>query len=49
MTRVWIYIKTAKEVGDVDHLKVIASEDSAERWSADHDPVGTAFEYSIPS
>jgi hypothetical protein len=31
MTRVWIYIKTAKEVGDVDHPKVIASEDSAER------------------
>ena len=24
---VWIYINTAKEVGDVDHLKVFASEE----------------------
>jgi hypothetical protein len=26
----WIYINTAKEVGDVDHLKVVASEEAAE-------------------
>jgi hypothetical protein len=26
---VWIYINTAKEVGDVDHLKVFASEEAA--------------------
>ena len=26
---VWIYINTAKEVGDVDHLKVCASEEAA--------------------
>jgi hypothetical protein len=30
---VWIYINTAKEVGDVDHLKVFASEDAA-KWLA---------------
>jgi hypothetical protein len=35
---VWIYINTAKEVGEVDHLKVFASEDAAERWFAEHDP-----------
>jgi hypothetical protein len=34
---VWIYINTAKEVGDVDHLKVFASEEAAERWFAEHD------------
>ena len=28
---VWIYINTAKEVGDVDHPKVFASEDAAAR------------------
>jgi hypothetical protein len=35
-----IYINTAKEVGDVDHLKVFASEEAAERWFAEHDPDG---------
>ena len=43
---VWIYINTAKEVGDVDHLKVFG-EDAAERWFAEHDPEGVAFEYPI--
>jgi hypothetical protein len=42
---VWIYINTAKEVGEVDHLKVFASEEAAERWFAEHDPEGVAFEY----
>ena len=46
---VWIYINTAKEVGDVDHLKVFASEDAAERWLAEHDPEGVAFEYPVLS
>jgi bifunctional non-homologous end joining protein LigD len=44
---VWIYINTAKEVGDVDHLKVFTSEDAAERWCAEHDPEGVAFEYPV--
>jgi hypothetical protein len=26
---VWVFINTAKEVGDIDHLKVFASEDAA--------------------
>jgi hypothetical protein len=29
---VWIYVNTSKRVGDVDHLKVFASEEAAERW-----------------
>jgi hypothetical protein len=44
---VWIYINTAKEVGDVDRLKVFANEDAAERWFAEHDPEGVAFEYPV--
>jgi hypothetical protein len=28
---VWIYINTARQVGDVDHLKVFASEDGLPR------------------
>jgi hypothetical protein len=44
---VWIYVNTAKEVGDVDHLKVFASEDAANAWFAEHDPEGVAFEYPI--
>ena len=43
----WIYINTAREVGDVDHLKVFANEDTAERWFAEHDPEGVAFEYPV--
>jgi hypothetical protein len=38
---VWIYVDTRKQVGDVDHLKVFASEDAAQRWFAEHDPEGS--------
>jgi hypothetical protein len=38
---------TSKQVGDKEHLKVFASEDTAERWFSDHDPEGVAFEYPI--
>ena len=44
---VWVYINTAMEVGDVDHLKVFASEVAAERWIAENDPEGVAFEYPV--
>jgi hypothetical protein len=44
---VWVYVNTAKEVGDIDHLKVFACEDAAERWFAEHDPEGVAFEYLV--
>ena len=46
---VWICINTAKEVGDVDHLKVFANEEAAERWFAENDPEGVAFEYPVLS
>jgi hypothetical protein len=31
MNTVWIYVDTSKEVGDVDHLKVFADADAADR------------------
>jgi hypothetical protein len=44
---VWIYVNTAADVGDVDHLKVFADADAADRWFAEHDPEGVAFEYPV--
>jgi hypothetical protein len=38
---------TMREVGDVDHLKVFANEDAAEKWFAENDPEGVAFEYDV--
>jgi hypothetical protein len=32
MKTVWVYINTAKEVGDVDRLEVFANEEAAKRW-----------------
>jgi hypothetical protein len=37
----------AKAVGDVDQLKVFASEEAANRWFAENDPEGVAFEYAV--
>jgi hypothetical protein len=34
-------------VGDRDHLKVFANKAAAERWFAEHDPEGVAFEYPV--
>lgn len=47
MKTVWVYINTAKEVGDEDHLKVFATEEAADRRFAARDPEGVAFEYSV--
>jgi hypothetical protein len=44
---VWIYVDTAKQVGDREHLKVFASEAAAETWFEQHDPEGVAFEYEV--
>jgi hypothetical protein len=37
----------SKQVGDVDYLKVFASEEAAETWLAENDPEGVAFEYEV--
>ena len=47
MKTVWIYINAAKEVGDVDQLKVFANEEAANRWLEENDPEGVAFEYEV--
>jgi hypothetical protein len=47
MKTVWIYVDTSKEVGDVDHLKVFADEQSAEEWFSENDVEGVAFEYEV--
>jgi hypothetical protein len=44
---VWVYTDTSKPVGDVDHLKIFASEVAANEWFAENDPEGVAFEYSV--
>jgi hypothetical protein len=35
--------------GDVDHLKVFANDDAADRWFEKNDAEGFAFEYPIKS
>jgi hypothetical protein len=47
MNTVWIYVDTSKEVGDLDHLKVFASKDTAETWPQENDPEGVVFEYEV--
>jgi hypothetical protein len=32
MATVLIYVDTSEQIGDVDHLKVLANEDAAESW-----------------
>ncbi|MET3966726.1 hypothetical protein [Bradyrhizobium sp. S3.9.1] len=44
---VWIYTDTSKPVGDIEHLKVFATEEAATAWFAKNDPGGVAFEYEV--
>ena len=44
---VLICVKTSKQVGDADHLKVFANVDAAETWFEENDPEGVAFEYEV--
>jgi hypothetical protein len=47
MKTVWIYVNTAAQPGDVDHLQVFATEEAAQRWFRGEDPEGVAFEYPV--
>jgi hypothetical protein len=47
MKTVLIYVNTSKQVGDADHLKVFANEEASEKWFAENDPEGVAFEYEV--
>jgi hypothetical protein len=44
---VFVYVNTTKQVGDVDHIKVLANKDAAETWFQENDPEGVAFEYEV--
>lgn len=44
---VWIYVNTSGDIGDVEHLKVFATELAANRWFEDNDPEGVAFKYLV--
>jgi hypothetical protein len=44
---VFVYVNTAKQVGDVDHIKVFSTVDAAEAWFEENDPEGVAFEYDV--
>jgi hypothetical protein len=47
MKTVLVYVNTSAEVGDLDHLKVFANEDAAEKWFAENDAEGVAFAYDV--
>ncbi len=42
-----VYVNTSKQVGDVDHIKLFATEEAAEKWFEENDPEGVAFEYPV--
>lgn len=44
---VFVYVNTAKQIGDVEHLKIFATEDAAKDWLDENDPEGVAFEYEV--
>jgi hypothetical protein len=45
--KVWIYVDTSKQVGDVDHVKVFADDATANEWFKANDPEGVAFGYEV--
>ena len=44
---VFVYVNTAKKVGDVEYIKIFATVDAAERWLEENDPEGVVFEYDV--
>ncbi|MCK1741226.1 hypothetical protein IVA80_10175 [Bradyrhizobium sp. 139] len=44
---VFVYLNTAKQVGDIDHIRVFATVDAAETWFEENDRDGVAFEYDV--
>jgi hypothetical protein len=44
---VFVYVNTAKQVGDKDHIKVFSTVEAAETWFEENDPEGVAFEYDV--
>ena len=44
---VFVYVNTSKQVGDPEHIKVLATADAAAKWFEENDPEGVAFEYEL--
>jgi hypothetical protein len=44
---VFVYVNTAKQVGDAEHIKVFASIEAAEKWFEENDPKDVASEYEV--
>lgn len=44
---VWIYEDGHKRVGDVDWIKVFATEEAANKWLAENDSEGVAWAYPV--
>jgi hypothetical protein len=40
ITTVWAYVDTSKKVGDPDHIKVFADQETAQAWFEENDPAG---------
>jgi hypothetical protein len=43
----WIYFDTRKRLGSDNRLMVFADLNAAEKWFAENDPEGEAFEYEV--
>jgi hypothetical protein len=43
---VLIYVNTAKQVGDPEHIKVFCQRGRRGNWFEENDPEGAAFEYA---
>ena len=44
---VFVYVNSARQVGDKDHVKLFATVDAPERWLDENDREGVAFEYDL--
>ncbi|MCP3459769.1 hypothetical protein [Bradyrhizobium sp. CCGUVB23] len=44
---VFVYVKTAKQVGDAEHIKIFVTVDAAEKWFEENDSEGIAFENDV--
>ena len=47
LMRVWVYVDSSKQVGDVDHMQVFADQEAADAWLRQNDPEGVAFGYPV--
>jgi hypothetical protein len=44
---VLIYVNSRKQIGDADHIRVLAKQDPTESWFEENDLEEAAFEYEV--